>query len=71
MRSPRAELGDDVQGRGLRGVHARTTLDPAGRRVKLADLEDNMDIRRSPQITERDRKRLNKSLRAYRWLSIR
>lgn len=50
---------------------ARPASNPAGRRVKLADPEDNMDIRRSPQIAERDRKRLNKSLRAYRWLSIR
>ena len=47
---------------------ARTASNPIARRVKLADLEDNMDIRRLPQITERDRKRLNKYLRAYRWL---
>jgi (p)ppGpp synthase/HD superfamily hydrolase len=33
--------------------------------VKLNDLRDNMDITRLPQITEQDRKRLNKYLRAY------
>ena len=36
--------------------------------VKLNDLRDNMDITRLPQITEQDRKRLNKYLRAYRRL---
>ena len=37
-------------------------------RVKLNDLEDNMDVRRLPKITERDVKRLNKYLRTYRKL---
>ena len=46
----------------------RSASNPISKRVKLADLEDNMDIRRLPQITARDRKRLNKYLRAYRWL---
>ena len=47
----------------------RSASNPIARRVKLADLEDNLDLRRLPRITERDRKRLNKYLRAYRWLS--
>lgn len=47
---------------------ARAAANPVARQVKLADLEDNMDLRRLPQITERDRGRLNKYLRAYRWL---
>jgi (p)ppGpp synthase/HD superfamily hydrolase len=34
------------------------------RRVKLADLEDNMDIRRLPQVTEHDLERLNRYIRA-------
>ncbi len=34
-------------------------------RVKLNDLEDNMDIKRLEQLTEKDWKRLNKYLRAY------
>lgn len=36
--------------------------------VKLNDLRDNMDITRLPQITEQDRKRLNKYLKAFRRL---
>lgn len=47
----------------------RSASNTIARRVKLADLEDNMDVRRLPRITERDRKRLAKYLRAYRWLS--
>lgn len=33
--------------------------------VKLNDLTDNMDIKRMPQVTEKDIPRLNKYLRAY------
>lgn len=33
--------------------------------VKINDLTDNMDIRRIPEITEKDIPRLNKYLRAY------
>ena len=47
----------------------RSASNPIARRVKLADLEDNMDIRRLPQIKDADRKRLNQYLRAYRWLA--
>ena len=36
--------------------------------VKLNDLRDNMDITRLPHITEKDRKRLNKYIRAYKKL---
>lgn len=39
------------------------------RAVKLADLEDNMDIRRFEKLGEKDLKRLNKYLRSYRYLS--
>jgi (p)ppGpp synthase/HD superfamily hydrolase len=46
----------------------RSASNPIARRVKLADLEDNMDIRRLPVITDSDRKRLNQYLRSYRWL---
>ncbi|HEY8402883.1 MAG TPA: hypothetical protein VIK89_16570 [Cytophagaceae bacterium] len=44
----------------------RTLTNPLAVRVKLNDLEDNMDIRRIPVITEKDTERLNKYLRAYR-----
>lgn len=37
-------------------------------RVKINDLEDNMDITRLSQITEKDLERLNKYLKAYYYL---
>lgn len=46
----------------------RTRLNPIGRQVKLHDLEDNMDITRLNELTERDIYRLNKYLKAYRYL---
>ena len=39
------------------------------REVKLADLEDNMDIRRLEEITDRDVNRLRIYLRAWKFLS--
>ena len=42
----------------------RAGAHPIARRVKLADLEDNMDIRRLPAVTERDLERLNRYIRA-------
>ena len=46
----------------------RTSLNPLGRDVKLHDLEDNMDISRLDQVTEKDLGRLNKYIKAYRYL---
>lgn len=46
----------------------RSRLNPIGRQVKLHDLEDNMDITRLEQITESDFSRLNKYLKAYKYL---
>ena len=37
-------------------------------KVKLYDLTDNMDIRRMPEVKEKDIDRLNKYLKAYRML---
>ena len=54
------------KGESYTALMRRCASHPIARRVKLADLEDNMDLRRLPQITDRDRKRLNKYLRAYR-----
>jgi (p)ppGpp synthase/HD superfamily hydrolase len=42
----------------------RAGAHPIARRVKLADLEDNMDIRRLPEVAERDRERLNRYIQA-------
>lgn len=37
--------------------------------VKLNDLEDNMDVRRMENVHEKDMKRLNKYLKAYKELA--
>ncbi len=47
----------------------RSASDPLALRVKLADLEDNMDVRRLPEITEQDRARLQKYLGAWKRLT--
>lgn len=47
----------------------RCRLNPIGRQVKIHDLEDNMDITRLSQITEKDLPRLNKYLKAHRDLT--
>lgn len=46
----------------------RSSHNPLARTVKMHDLEDNMDITRLNEITEKDRQRLNKYLKAYRYL---
>jgi (p)ppGpp synthase/HD superfamily hydrolase len=43
----------------------RASLHPVARRVKLADLEDNMDIRRIANPTDKDRARMEKYSRAH------
>ena len=44
----------------------RASANPLARRVKRADLEDNMDIRRLPVVSEKDRERLNRYIAAWR-----
>lgn len=44
---------------------ARIRINPLARRVKLADLEDNMDVRRLPALTDKDAERLKKYLNAW------
>lgn len=46
----------------------RVKSNPLATRVKLNDLEDNMDIRRLNKITDKDVKRLKKYLTIYRYL---
>ena len=48
---------------------ARAAKDEIGRKVKIHDLEDNMDIRRLPNLTENDWHRLNKYLHSWRYLN--
>lgn len=47
---------------------ARAATDPIGRRVKLADLEDNSDLSRIAEPTTRDFERLEKYRRAIAFL---
>ena len=46
----------------------RAAANPLARRVKLADIEDNMDIRRYITLTEHDLARLQRYLRAWQRL---
>ena len=46
----------------------RAAQNPIGKDVKLADLEDNMDIRRLKEISDEDVERLRKYLRAWQYL---
>ena len=46
----------------------RSMSNHIAQKVKIADLEDNMDIRRFEVLTEEDLKRLNKYLDAWRHL---
>ena len=47
----------------------RSLTHPVARRVKLADLEDNLDIRRLATPTDRDTERLRRYLAAWRLLT--
>ena len=58
--------GDDLD-TYLRFVR-RTLANPIARRVKLADIRDNLDVTRMETVTERDTTRLNKYLAALRLL---
>jgi len=44
----------------------RAASDPIARRVKLADLEDNLDVRRLATVTPKDAKRFQRYLTARR-----
>ncbi len=46
----------------------RSAADPLGRQVKLADLEDNLDVRRLPTWKDKDGQRVEKYLKAWRRL---
>ncbi len=57
------------EGEAYKDFVRRSASNPLARCVKLADLEDNMDVRRLPEITEKDRERLAKYLKAWAALS--
>jgi (p)ppGpp synthase/HD superfamily hydrolase len=46
----------------------RAAEHPVARRVNIADLEDNLDVRRIAQVTEKDAERLTRYHRAWRSL---
>jgi hypothetical protein len=46
----------------------RLAPNPIAREVKIADLEDNMDVRRMPELSETDTQRLNKYIKAWNYL---
>jgi len=48
---------------------ARVKENPLARKVKMVDLEDNLDIRRLKHLTESDLKRLQKYLRAWKTIT--
>lgn len=47
----------------------RIEANPIARRVKIADLEDNLDLRRLPRLTEEDLERVRKYQNAWLRLS--
>ena len=47
----------------------RAAMHPVARRVKVADLEDNMDVRRIGSVSPEDTERLTKYHRAWRLLT--
>ena len=47
----------------------RISVNPLAVKVKLADLEDNMDLSRLPEITDKDRERLKKYQKAKEFLN--
>jgi (p)ppGpp synthase/HD superfamily hydrolase len=48
---------------------ARAAKDPVARRVKRADLVDNLDVRRLPRVSDKDARRLSKYLAALKQLA--
>ena len=48
---------------------SRSADNVIGRRVKIADLRDNMDLSRIPQPTEKDHKRMEKYTKAMAQLN--
>jgi (p)ppGpp synthase/HD superfamily hydrolase len=55
-------------GEGYDAFVARSAADPIGRRVKVADLQDNSDLSRISSPTDRDRARVARYERALRFL---
>jgi (p)ppGpp synthase/HD superfamily hydrolase len=71
----REGFGDDVlrplnavtqrDGEDKAAAIERAAADPVAREVKLADLEDNMDITRLREVSDRDARRLSRYIRQW------
>lgn len=57
-----------IDGEGYNDFIQRISKNKLAIKVKLNDLEDNMDIKRLKEITTKDAERLTKYLRAYNYL---
>ena len=57
------------EGETCEDVIRHSLTHPVAGRVKLADLEDNLDIRRLATLTDRDTERLRRYLAAWRVLT--
>jgi (p)ppGpp synthase/HD superfamily hydrolase len=61
---PEEENSDE----GYQNFVARAAANPIARRVKIADLRDNMDVTRLGDISDKDARRLGKYLRSLNYL---
>jgi (p)ppGpp synthase/HD superfamily hydrolase len=57
------------EGEGYEQFVDRAAANPVARKVKIADIEDNMDMRRLPNVGEKDWARMTKYLAAWRRLT--
>ncbi|MCB9235242.1 MAG: phosphohydrolase [Bacteroidia bacterium] len=48
---------------------AKAAANPLAKAVKMNDLQDNLNLKRVDQVTEKDIPRINKYLKAWRYLS--
>ena len=56
------------EGEGYEQFVNRAASNPVAKQVKIADIEDNMDVRRLAGFGQKDAERMEKYLKAWRWL---
>ena len=59
---------EEEGGAGYEAFVKRAAKNPLARRVKIADLLDNMDLTRLSELSERDFRRLDRYMKALRYL---
>jgi (p)ppGpp synthase/HD superfamily hydrolase len=57
------------EGESYDALIERASRNPVTKKIKIADLEDNLDARRFSRITQKDLERFTKYLRAWRALT--